>query len=198
MTKNYVFSYGSLILKKSRDRTGVSGEVFPARVKGYQRIWGDRHGKGTYLAIKEDSESSCNGVIVEIPKNQLEKFDAREEGLTRSRIDKEEIKRLDREDLPDGNYWVYIPDETKEASENFPIPQSYIDVILTGCLEIGKDFAKEFIKTTKEWNYIENDRENPKYPRALDKLRYKEEINNLLDLIKLNKLKKTKNDSRNS
>ena len=32
-----------------------------------------------------------------------------------------------------------------------PIAQSYVDIILRGCLTISKDFAKEFILTTQGW-----------------------------------------------
>ena len=34
----------------------------------------------------------------------------------------------------------------------YPILQTYIDVCLTGCLEYGEDFAKEFILTTFGWS----------------------------------------------
>ena len=34
----------------------------------------------------------------------------------------------------------------------YPILQTYIDVCLTGCLEYGPDFAREFIATTFKWS----------------------------------------------
>lgn len=37
------------------------------------------------------------------------------------------------------------------ASTRFPILQSYLDIVLTGCLEYGVDFAQEFIQTTFLW-----------------------------------------------
>jgi len=38
-------------------------------------------------------------------------------------------------------------------SQESPISQSYVDLVLKGGLEFGEDFAEEFIKTTKQWDY---------------------------------------------
>lgn len=35
----------------------------------------------------------------------------------------------------------------------FPIPQSYVDCILSGCLYYGEDFARDFVKSTHGWCY---------------------------------------------
>ena len=37
-------------------------------------------------------------------------------------------------------------------SVNYPILQTYIDVCLSGCLEHGEEFAREFIATTFLWD----------------------------------------------
>ena len=49
--------------------------------------------------------------------------------------------------------------------------QSYVDICLTGCLQIEQgfpdagDFASEFITSTQKWSkYWENDRVNPRRP----------------------------------
>lgn len=184
---DYIFGYGSLILKESRNRTGISGEVFPVRVRGYQREWNQQVGGETYLGITKNLESKCNGVLFEIPEGEIEKFDEREIGYTRVKIPLEKIESLKDKNLPKGNYWIYLPVQDKSLvrpTKKFPIVQSYIDVILTGCLQISKDFAKEFMKTTFKWNCIENDRANPKYPRALKELKFKYEIDKLMEGLK--------------
>ncbi|KAI8900789.1 hypothetical protein BC833DRAFT_580524 [Globomyces pollinis-pini] len=45
--------------------------------------------------------------------------------------------------------WIF---QKHSASPLCPIPQSYIDCILSGCMQFGTDFAKEFITTTKGWS----------------------------------------------
>jgi len=40
----------------------------------------------------------------------------------------------------------------KPPSLSHPILQTYIDVVITGCLEYGEDFCREFIKTTFLWS----------------------------------------------
>ena len=46
-----------------------------------------------------------------------------------------------------------------------PILQTYIDVCLSGCLEYGEEFAREFIRTTFLWSvYWLNERELARRP----------------------------------
>ena len=37
------------------------------------------------------------------------------------------------------------------AERSFPIPQSYVDIIMRGCLSISLDFAHRFLATTHGW-----------------------------------------------
>ncbi len=178
--KNYLFGYGSLILKESRNRTGISGEVYPSILKNYQRFFGDKHQEEIYLAVKENPSAECNGVLVEIPEEELKKFDKREGESLRIKLNPKNISLKENKKLPKGKYWVYVPKKIVLPSKDFPIVQSYIDVVLTGCFELGKNFAEEFMNTTKGWAFIENDREKPKYPRNLKELSYKKEIDNLI------------------
>ena len=49
-------------------------------------------------------------------------------------------------------------------STNYPknmLLQTYLDIILSGCLEYNDDFAIEFIQTTYQWRNIFLDRNNP-------------------------------------
>lgn len=49
------------------------------------------------------------------------------------------------------NYSRYLNDNHLPC-ESFPIPQSYIDCVLSGCLRFGIEFAREFLKTTDCWS----------------------------------------------
>ena len=47
--------------------------------------------------------------------------------------------------------WMYVQRYDSPANEDFPIAQSYVDIIMRGCMGIDKEFAKSFIETTKGW-----------------------------------------------
>ena len=50
-------------------------------------------------------------------------------------------------------------------SAKYPILQSYVDVCLSGCLEHGEEFAREFIETTFLWSpFWLNERELARRP----------------------------------
>jgi cation transport regulator ChaC len=50
--------------------------------------------------------------------------------------------------------WIYVPkiQYTAYANTSCPIIQSYIDIIIRGCLSISHDFAKQFLLTTHGWS----------------------------------------------
>jgi len=55
--------------------------------------------------------------------------------------------------------WIYVPEQPKYASADFPICQSYVDTVISGCLEEGgEQFARDFIMSTENWaSYYLND-----------------------------------------
>jgi hypothetical protein len=64
-------------------------------------------------------------------------------------------KRSDRRagliDDSDIAVWVYIQNEDCAPNPSFPITQSYVDVIMRGCLAVSKEFARMFLQTTHGW-----------------------------------------------
>jgi len=54
------------------------------------------------------------------------------------------------------NIWVYIQNNPKPPTSLHPIPQSYVDIILRGCLSISHDFAMHFLKHTYGWYSVNN------------------------------------------
>lgn len=48
--------------------------------------------------------------------------------------------------------WIYVQRYDCPADEEFPIAQSYVDIILRGCMGISEEFAESFITTTKGWS----------------------------------------------
>lgn len=177
--KDYIFSYGSLISSESRARTGISNNPIPVRVSGLQRGWVSRvpQAKTTALGIYRSLEASCNGIIFEVAKEEVSKFDEREgSSYERVRIGLSDIEIIDTAVGGKGQFvlpvssriWVYMPKESLFPTDELPIIQSYVDVVLSGCLEYGLDYAKEFTQSTKGWDYSWiNDRQCPIYVRAM-------------------------------
>lgn len=170
MTKHFLLGYGSLIDKDSREKTGHSKEATAVRVKGLERGWNNIVSCVglTAVGVTSKPESVCNGVIVEVPEDDLPKFDEREIGYSRVEFGLDRIIPVENKEISQGKFWVYVVDNPQASTKECPIAQSYVDVILTGCLKISEEFAREFISTTKGWNnpWV-NDRQKPRYPRAM-------------------------------
>lgn len=183
MEQHYIFGYGSLISTDSRRITGDSGEAVPVRVQGIQRDWNRQapHRKMSYVGAVFDAGASCNGVIIPIPTGELDKFDIRESGYDRVLLEHKDISTLDDDSLPEGNIWTYINQEPNLPSEETPIVQSYLDVILSGCLGISRNFAEEFIGTTGGWGVYFNDRDEPRYSRLPETISHTQQIDELLE-----------------
>lgn len=167
----HIFGYGSLVNARTRKLTGETGKAIPVEVADYQRRWNVpiKKQNRTAFGVEKKEGQVCNGVVVEVSEAELEKFDIRETGYYREKISLDKIESNHK--IPDGNIWIYIPEKPQLASEQYPIVQSYLDVTLEGCFEFSVDFAKKFIKTTKDWRkpWL-NDRTQPRYPRYLDNL----------------------------
>jgi hypothetical protein len=185
--KNYIFGYGSLVNIQSRNITGESVLIGPVRVRGLRRSWNVQTRESTALGLIEIPESICNGIIVSVSDQELERFDVREIPTKYRRIElsKNNVELSDG-NIVDGLLWTYIAIDPKPSDEKHPILQSYVDVVLTGFLDFGIDFAKEFINSTEGWNNLVNDRDNPRYSRFLEKLERKNEIDTLISSVGLN------------
>ncbi|ETW96464.1 MAG: hypothetical protein ETSY1_26515 [Candidatus Entotheonella factor] len=182
----YLFGYGSLIDAESRAKTGDTGRAYPVRVSGLQRAWhvvAPRSGY-TVVGVTSRREASCNGVLIEIEPHELPHFDARELFYHRVIVPEQAVTFLSGERLSCPTIWTYMTSCPGEPSRQYPLVQSYIDVILTGCLAIGTDFATEFIETTLGWGPAWlNDRLHPRYQRAMATIPRAAEIDQLLQTL---------------
>jgi hypothetical protein len=168
MKKCYIFGYGSLINSYSRAVTGMSGDGIPVRVKGVKRSWVAVSKKYPMAAvgIEPDPDSYCNGVVFSIDEKELSKFDLRERGYRRVILPKSQIEFLTSDHLIDEDVWIYFVNRLNDPCKNHPIAQSYVDVIIEGCMEISKEFTEEFFQLTFGWKYTwVDDRQEPRYPR---------------------------------
>lgn len=181
----YLFGYGSLIDAASRHKTDDTGNAYPVRVSGLQRAWHAvaRRSGYTVVGVTPRRGASCNGVLIEIAPHELPSFDTRERLYHRVVLPQQAITPLSvaMQTLSAHTVWTYITSCAGTPADSHPLIQSYIDVILTGCLAIGPDFATEFIETTIGWvpTWL-NDRRQPRYMRALTETPRAVEIDQLL------------------
>jgi len=183
----FIFGYGSLINTASRDSTaGAATPAIPVRVSpgfGYIRAWNDRSSSGfTALGLRKadgiERAATINGVLYAVDGDDMAKFDAREQGYARVEVPREDIEAVSWRRLPEsGRIWVYVPIKPNgepgvglpAADAQFPLLESYIDVVVEGGLEYGEDFARELIETTSDWSeYWLNDRELARRPWVHD------------------------------
>ena len=173
--KHYIFGYGSLMNASSRLTTlPLETHAFPVIVKGLERTWSYKCNESKYTAVAvKASASICNGVLLELsdPIKFLSLLDKREKEYERAIIDHSQIIpwKANASFGKDENsiVWVYKLPNSKRSnhipSSDYPIPQSYIDTILEGCLNYGYDFVKAFLTLTRGWtrDYVLNDRKKP-------------------------------------
>ncbi len=183
--RHFILGYGSLINGESRAKTGETGSVWPVKLSGFQRHWSImslEFGMSSVAVLRAEGQA-CNGVLVEVPEDQLALFDERERGYRRSQIQASHLSPYHGDELPEGTYWVYHTEEVVRPNQTCPIALSYVDVILSGCLEHGEDFAQDFLTLTLGWNGpLLNDRQTPRYPRVQPEL-CTERLNTLLATV---------------
>ena len=169
--QHLVFGYGSLICPDSRALTAPSvadRQAIPVNVQNVERTWAKKSLRGmTSMGVRFRQGAECVGVLVPVNDDELSQFDEREVGYDRFELQPEDILPIPF--LDDEHYentflatgeqppqiWVYVQQDPVPASENHPIVQSYVDIILRGCLGISEEFAQEFMRTTKGWDPAE-------------------------------------------
>ncbi|QIW10744.1 gamma-glutamylcyclotransferase family protein [Francisella sp. LA112445] len=175
--QNFVVGYGSLMNDSSRMRTNPKAEnVYPVEVKNFERVWGLRAGgsyRTTALLVVPKQGAHLNAVYYPVNSDGMKSADSREVHYCRYKIPTTDIQSLGLKNLQKGTYWIYAqqPNAIKKPNKEYPIIQSYVDLFITGCMQIQdryliKGFVKECIQTTKGWNnnaWI-NDRVNPRRP----------------------------------
>jgi hypothetical protein len=184
---NFIFGYGSLIDSASREATaGKAVPAIPVRVSaafGYVRCWNDRSPSGfTALGLRrpepDESALTINGVLFLVEGSDMAAYDRRERGYSRVPVPRDRIEAVSWQRLPaEGAIWAYVPvgagrkaaDAPARPDTDFPLLQSYIDVVLEGGLEYSRGFAREIIETTKDRSaYWLNDREFARRPWVSD------------------------------
>ena len=176
----YTVGYGSLMEDVSRRRTAPNtGEALPVMVTGFERAFNARGGEvgfsTTFLGVTMVPDAKMVATVYRVfNASDITATDAREEMYCRVRVEPDQIRMLDGSSVQTGQYWIYVnkPEAVKPATERFPIVQSYVDIFLTGCQQLGRraivfegDLMRECIVTTKGWSqHWVNDRIFPRRP----------------------------------
>lgn len=173
----YIVGYGSLMQSEAKKKTyPEAGPNIPVIVHGYQRGWFQKGApigfSATFLGVIRHKSSQFNGVIFNLPPSALYLYDKREMGYYREELSLKQLRMLSQRTIPRGQFWIYVPMPEKIASPSarYPIVQSYVDIFLSGCLEIQrtyhlKNFAKSCVDTTHDWSSAwVNDRIFPRRP----------------------------------
>lgn len=175
----YIVGYGSFMQNKSKNETYPNtGANIPVIIDGYRRGWFQKGipigFSATFLGVFHDKASQFNGVIFKLAAAGIAKYDKREMGYCREAVSPKHIKMLTHQVIPSGQFWIYVsqPEKIATASAKYPITQSYVDIFLSGCLEIQKNyhlknFTQDCVRTTHDWSPLwVNDRIYPRRPHT--------------------------------
>lgn len=207
----YIVGYGSLMETASKQRsTPDAGPNHPVMVKGYQRKWntkGDEIGfSTTYLGVTIDADATMNAAIyITTNVSDITATDEREEYYCRDAVSADAITMLDGTPmLSNSQVWIYYnkPDSRVPPSARWPIVQSYVDIFISGCLELEEQvidaygnasFAEQCVLTTNGWSkHWVNDRIYPRRPfiyrknaGSIDRLLHKMVPADIFDAIRI-------------
>lgn len=180
-TPQYIIGYGSLMETASKQRTAPNtGANLPVMVTGYQRSWNTRGSlvgfSTTYLGVQPKADAMMVAAIYrDFSAQDITDTDTREAYYCRDAVDPGAIRMLNGSAAPEtGQIWIYVnlPDAVFPPDAAFPIVQSYVDIFITGCLQLREkvtdlnaDFAEQCVTTTAGWSrHWVNDRLYPRRP----------------------------------
>lgn len=186
----HYFGYGSLVNRQTRP---AGEEASSAHLVGWRRVWNHRvthphRGQPcTSLSIEPSSDVTVNGpqsvspvgidgVIVRLPRHELEQLDAREAGYDRLelplsdfRLSDELARQLDEQGTQ--CIMVYRSQERNRcmADEQHPVLRSYVDCVMAGYLQrFAASGLQDMVASTRGWELpVLNDRAQPFYPRSV-------------------------------
>jgi len=174
----FIVGYGSLMQTASKRSTEPNaGENLPVLVTGFQRAW-NTHGvyPTCYLGVQPSPAATMVAALYRsFPEDGKLSADAREIDYCRAAVAADSVKMLDASSVPaDSQIWIYVnkPDTLKAPDQGHPIVQSYVDIVIIGCMELQQrvadpelDFVEQCVKTTAGWSkHWVNDRLYPRRP----------------------------------
>lgn len=170
--RDYIVGYGSLLSAHSRETySDLVEEAIPVVAHGWRRGWTVRYRdeKATYAGVRPAPGGQLHAALV--PTEITDALRHRERGYVFTPVPPEHLRPAAGTGhcIPSGRFWIVVNREQVRADAAHPIPQTYIDTCLIGCLETGGEArARGFIRSTELWDspWIDDrDLETPLYPR---------------------------------
>ncbi len=128
--KIYLFVYGSLMNKLSREKTiGRNVPSFRTKLKkefGYTCDWCFRSERCKMTALglyKKKSKTDINGEILELEESDFKSLDKREEGYDKIKINRKYFDKIINQDIK--LVYSYVVKEPLFPNENYPIRSYY-------------------------------------------------------------------------
>lgn len=167
---DHIVGYGSLLSAYSRRTySGLDVPVIPVIAEGWRRGWTTRYRDelATYAGVRREPGAHLSAALV--PAEVTEELRHRERGYIFDEVDRATLHTLHGQGLPGGRFWIVKNLEQILADDEHPIPQTYVDTCLIGCLETGGEaMARDFIRTMELWDghwVDDRDSAEPLYPR---------------------------------
>jgi hypothetical protein len=169
---DFIVGYGSLLSAYSRSTySGLTDPALPVVAHGWKRGWTVRYRDeaATYAGVRPAPGHSLHAALV--PAQITDALRHRERGYVFTQLDRDTVRPAANaaSDLPEGRFWIVVNREQVRADTDHPIPQTYIDTCLAGCLETGGEArARAFVRNTELWDSLWIDDRNadkPLYPR---------------------------------
>ncbi len=159
---SYIFGYGSLLNKQSLERALKRklhpDEIHTVEISGFKRCWRakenlyfealDKEAIGIFLDIRPEVDSAVNGVLVEITITELEQLKKREKNYICADIS----SALTGVDL-NGTAYTFVAKEDhylQPGDNEAYVPQRYIDMVVDGAKDFGKDFLNRYYQGTDD------------------------------------------------
>jgi len=171
---DYLIGYGSLLSQYSRrHHSNIHVPVASVSVTGWARGWYATYADegATYAGAVMDLDAQFDAVL--IPTTINAGITDRERGYRFTQLAADSIKLSDAGDInlsEQDAIWICETVDAQRPTEHAPLPQSYVDTCISGCIEAhGVDRATRFIQQTFGWDCVwVNDRDRkstPIYPR---------------------------------
>ena len=154
---SYIFAYGSLVDKESRESTIKTDFVYNCELQGkYIRFWTYHPRDPSQLVLgmsQHISKGKINGVLLVVDDDMLSKLDEREYKYRRVELDKKDllINKVLESDIP---LYTYLLDRDRDINiENTLVNRRYMFICFRGFFTYGEAYIKQFIETTDGWKY---------------------------------------------
>lgn len=181
---DYLLGYGSLLSKHSREHySRIYSPVKAVRLSGWSRSWCAAYPdeNATYAGAQPKPEAQLDAIL--LPTTIDQDLQMRERNYHFIELKPEDLSLVEDAELPlnaTDRVLICATASPTKASNQMPLPQSYVDTCMLGCLEIsGIDGMRRFVQQTQGWDGVWFDDRHlnqPIYPRFAKPTRVQQQL----------------------